>query len=266
MKIALTARIALALAGLLLLQPNCNAESKATGSKTKETPDKAVTGAKPQQTQDKVSYSIGADIGSNLKKSDLDLNVDFLAQGIKDSFAGKTVMTEEEMKATLDAFKTDMQAKMQAKQKVMAEKNKGEGEKFLEENKKKEGVVTTPSGLQYKVLKAGTGPKPKLTDTVAFNYKGSLINGKVFDQSKEPLTIPLEGLIPAWVEALQMMPTGSKWELYVPASLAYGERGAPPVIEPNSTLIFEVELVDIKKPEAAPEGAKPAESPAAKAK
>jgi len=251
MKIAPTACFALALAGLLLLQPDCRAEKASKAAPTK-----------PQETKDKVSYSIGADIGNSLKRSDLDVNPDFLAQGLKDALVGKTVMTDEEMKTTLEAFKGDMQAKMMAKQKAAAEKNKADADKFLEENKKKDGVVTTASGLQYKIIKEGTGPKAKASDTVSVNYKGSLINGKVFDENKDgPVTFPVEGLIPAWSEALQMMPVGSKWQLVVPPSLAYGEN-APPVIGPNQALVFEVELLEIKKPEQkeAAEGAKPAPS------
>lgn len=251
MKIAPTAGFALALAGLLLLQPGCKAEQKAASQK-------------PQETRDKVSYSIGADIGNNLKKSDFDLNPAFLAQGIKDAFGGKTVLTDEEMKATLQTFQAEIQAKMATKQKALGEKNKAESEKFLEENKKKDGVVTTASGLQYKIIQAGNGPKPKTTDTVSVNYRGTLINGTEFDKSKEPVTFPVEGVIPGWVEALQLMPVGSKWQLVIPPSLAYGEN-APPMIGPNQALVFEVELLDIKKGEnaAAPaEGAKPAEAPA----
>ena len=257
MKIALTARFALAFAGLLLLQPVCNAESK----------DKAAAG-KPQETRDKVSYSIGADIGKNLKRSDLDLNPAFLTQGIKDSFVGKTVLTDEEMKAVLQAFQTEMQAKMMAKQKELAAKNKADSDTFLEENKKKEGVVTTASGLQYKIVKAGEGAKPKASDTVSVNYRGTLINGTEFDKSKDPVSFQVEGVIPGWVEALQMMPVGSKWQLFIPPSLAYGEQ-APPQIGPNQVLVFDVELLDIKKAEKQAEGAeaaKPAESPAQPAK
>ena len=248
MKIALTARLALAFAGLLLIQPACKAESK----------EKAAS-AKPQETRDKVSYSIGADIGKNLKRSDLDLNAAFLSQGIKDAFAGKLLLSDEEMKATLQAFQTEMQAKMMAKQKAAAEKNKADSEKFLEENKKKEGVKTTASGLQYKIVKAGDGPKPKTTDTVSVNYRGTLINGTEFDKSKEPVSFQVEGVIPGWVEALPMMSVGSKWELFIPPSLAYGEQ-APPMIGPNQTLIFEVELLDIKKAEKAEKPAEGAEA------
>ncbi|MDD5349623.1 MAG: FKBP-type peptidyl-prolyl cis-trans isomerase [Chthoniobacteraceae bacterium] len=254
MKIASNAGLALTLAGILFFQPGCKAEQK------------AAAGQKPQETRDKVSYSIGADIGNNLSHSDLDLNPTFLVQGIQDAFAGKTVLTDDEMKATLDKFRADMQAKMQAKQKVAAEKNKADADKFLEENKKQEGVVTTASGLQYKVIKAGNGPKPKASDTVSVNYKGTLPNGQTFDESKEPVTFPVEGVIPGWVEALQLMPVGSKWQLVVPPNLAYGEAGMPPTIAPNQVLVFEVELLDAKPTEkaAAPKAADEA-APAASA-
>jgi len=245
MKIAFTASFALALAGVILLQPGCKAEQKAADQKAQ----------KPQETKDKVSYSIGADIGNNLKKAELDINPAFLSQGIKDAFAGKTVMSDDEMKATLQAFQMEMQTKMQAKQKATAEKNKAESDKFLEENKKKEGVTTTASGLQYKVVKAGDGLKPKTTDTVSVSYRGTLINGTEFDKSKEPVSFPLEGVIPGWVEALQLMPVGSKWQIVIPPSLAYGE-SAPPMIGPNQALVFDVELLEIKKVE--PKATEPA--------
>jgi len=250
MKIASTAGIALALAGLFFFQTGCKAEQKATAA------------GKPTETRDKVSYSIGVDIGNNLGHSDLNINPAFLAQGIQDAFTGKTALTDEEMKATLDEFRTEMQAKMQAKQKLVAEKNKADADKFLEENKKKEGVVTTASGLQYKIIKEGTGPKPKASETVSVNYKGTLLNGKTFDESKEPVTFPVEGVIPGWVEALQLMPVGSKWQLVIPANLAYGENGMPPTIAPNQVLLFDVELLSVKPTEkaAASEAAAPAAS------
>ena len=241
MKIAFNAGFALALAGVLFLQPGCKAEQKAASGSADQ---------KPQETRDKVSYSIGADIGRNLKRSELDLNPAFLTQGIKDAFGGKTVLTDEELKATLQQFQTEMQAKMQAKQKAAAEKNKAESEKFLEENKKKEGVKATASGIQYKIIKEGTGPKPKATDTVSVNYRGTLVDGTEFDKSKEPVTFPLEGVIPGWTEALQMMPVGSKWQVILPPSLAYGEN-APPAIGPNQALVFDIELLEIKAPEKA---------------
>lgn len=253
MKIASTAGIALALAGLFFFQTGCKAEQKTA----------ATAAAKPTETRDKVSYSIGVDIGNNLGHSDLNINPAFLAQGIQDAFTGKPVLTDEEMKATLDEFRTEMQAKMQAKQKLVAEKNKADADKFLEENKKKEGVITTASGLQYKVIKEGTGPKPKASETVSVNYKGTLLNGQTFDESKEPVTFPVEGVIPGWVEALQLMPVGSKWQLVIPANLAYGENGMPPTIAPNQVLLFEVELLSVKPTEKAAASATPAATEAA---
>ena len=243
MKSALTAGLVLALTGTLV------AETKPAG-------------AAPTEKRDKISYSIGVDIGGNLKRSEIDINPEFLAQGIKDAVTGKPVLSEEQMKATLQEFQQEMQAKMQAKQqqteaksKAEAPKNKEASEKFLEENKKKEGVKTTASGLQYKVITTGTGPKPKPTDTVSVNYKGTLINGTEFDASEKhggPATFPVNGVIPGWTEALQLMPVGSKWQLFIPPALAYGEN-APPSIGPNQALIFDVELVGIKKPEAGEE-------------
>ena len=241
MKLALTAGLALALAG------NLFAENQPANPA-------------PKETKDKVSYSIGADIGSNLKRSDLDINPDYLAQGIRDAFGGKTVMTDEEMKATLQAFQSDMQSKMAAKQKAAGEKNKAASEKYLEENKAKEGVKTTASGLQYKVITAGKGATPKADDTVVVHYRGTLTDGTEFDSSykrNEPATFPVTGVIPGWTEALQMMPVGSKWQLVIPPALAYGDN-APPMIGPSQTLVFEVELIDIKKPEAAKGEASPA--------
>jgi len=256
MKIVPNAGIALALSGLFFLQPGCKAEQKGSA------------GQKPQETRDKVSYSIGVSFGNNLKRDDLDINPEFLAKGIKDVFSGKTVMTDDEMKATLQAFQKEMEGKMQAKQQALGEKNKAESDKFLAENKKKDGVVTTPSGLQYKIVKEGTGPKPKASDVVSVTYRGTLVNGTEFDKSKEPVSFQVQGVIPGWVEALQMMPVGSQWQLFIPPNLAYGE-SAPPAIGPNQTLIFDVELVGIKKAEnekaeavTPPVTATPSESPA----
>lgn len=204
----------------------------------------------PTETRDKVSYSIGADMGANFKRAGIDVNPDFLVQGIRDSLAGKTVMTQEEMKSTIQAWQTEMQAKMDAKQKQQDAGNKESSEKFLQDNKKKDGVKTTASGLQYKVLTQGDGPKPAATDTVVVNYRGTLIDGTEFDSSykrNEPATFPVNAVIPGWTEALQMMPVHSKWQLFIPADLAYGAEGRPPVIGPSQALIFEVELLDIKK-------------------
>ena len=212
----------------------------------------AVAQDKPDLTnpKQKTSYAIGVNIGSNLKEQDLDLDAKALAAGITDGLSGKPAMTEEEVHATLMQFQKEMMAKMQAKEKVEAGKNLKAGEAFLAENAKKPGVKTTPSGLQYKILKEGDGPMPKKTDTVKVNYKGTLIDGTVFDSSYdrgEPVTFQVDGVIPGWTEALQMMKVGSKWQLFIPAKLAYGEHSPSPKIGPNSTLVFEVELLDIEK-------------------
>jgi FKBP-type peptidyl-prolyl cis-trans isomerase FklB len=212
--------------------------------------------------KDKVSYSIGLNIGANLARQNVEINPDALTAGIKDSIAGKPQLTQDQIKEVMTAFEKDLQAK----QKAAGEKNAAEGAKFLEENKKKEGVKTTASGLQYKVIKEGTGPQPKATDTVTVNYRGTLIGGKEFDSSYkrgQPATFPLGGVIKGWTEGLQLMKPGSKYQLFVPPDLAYGERAVGPDLSPNSTLIFEVELLEIKPPEQA--GASPgAVSPASK--
>lgn len=233
-------RIVCAVLAVFLVAGGCTAGEKTEAKKT----DLATT-------KDKISYGIGMSLGRDFTAGELDIDVDVLAQGIKDVLAGvKTLITEEEARTTLMAFQQEMQAKQEAKVKELAATNKTAGEAFLAENGKKEGVVTLPSGLQYKVLVEGAGKKPSSADTVSVNYRGTLIDGKEFDSSikrGEPATFPVGGVIPGWTEALQLMPEGSKWELYIPAALAYGERGAGPVISPNSTLIFEVELLSIQK-------------------
>lgn len=197
--------------------------------------------------KDKMSYIIGMDIGTNLKKQSIDIDTNILAKGVKDALSGgKPLLTEQEIQETMAAF----QKEMMAKQAEVGKKNKGEGEAFLAENKKKEGVKTLPSGLQYKVIKAGTGKKPKLNETVTAHYRGTLINGTEFDSSYkrgQPVSFPVSGVIPGWTEALQLMEVGAKWQLFIPSNLAYGEQGAGSVIGPNATLIFEVELVSIQE-------------------
>ncbi len=199
--------------------------------------------------KDKVSYSVGYQIGGDFKRQHLDLNPDALMQGIKDALAGATpVMTQQEMNQTLIELKTKIVAAQQEERKKAGEKNLAEGKAFLEENAKKEGVKTLPDGLQYKVIKEGDGPMPKATDTVTVHYRGRLIDGTEFDSSysrNQPATFPVSGVIKGWTEALQQMKTGAKWELFIPPDLAYGERGAGQVIGPNSVLIFEVELLSI---------------------
>lgn len=199
-----------------------------------------------KDTKDKVSYSIGLNIGFNFKKQNMDLNADALMAGVKDAISGrKPLLDENQVRETMTIWTKEVAEK----QKAMGEKTKAEGEKFLGENKKKEGVKTTPSGLQYKVIKEGTGPQPKDTDTVTVQYRGTLIDGTEFDSSYkrgQPAEFPVTGVIKGWTEALLMMKVGSKYQLFVPSNLAYGERAMGPDIGPNSTLIFEVELVGIK--------------------
>src|SRR5947208_12356832 len=197
--------------------------------------------------KDKVSYSIGLNIGSNLARQNVEINTDALTAGVKDAIAGKPQLTQDQVKEVMTTFEKDMQAK----QKAAGEKNAAEGTKFLEENKKKEGVKTTASGLQYKVIKEGTGAQPKATDTVTVTYRGTLINDKEFDSSYnrgQPATFPVNGVIKGWTEALQLMKQGSKYQLFIPSNLAYGERAMGPDIGANSTLIFEVELQEVKPP------------------
>src|SRR5947208_3847316 len=219
--------------------------------------------------KDKVSYSIGMQIGFNLGRQKVDVNPDVLAAGIKDAIAGKPQLTPDQVKDIMAQFEKDMEQK----QKQLGEKNKTEGTKYLEENKKKAGVKTTASGLQYKVVKDGTGAQPKATDMVTVNYRGTLIDGTEFDSSYkrgQPATFPVSGVIPGWSEALQLMKVGSKYQLFVPSNLAYGERSVGPDIGANSTLLFEVELLDAKPaPTPAPGGsaaAPKAPSPAASPK
>jgi FKBP-type peptidyl-prolyl cis-trans isomerase FklB len=201
--------------------------------------------------KDKVSYSIGMDIGMTLKNQSIEVDPAILSRGIKDSMSGqKPLMAEQEIRDTIAAFQKEMMAKQQELAKQMGEKNKKQGEAFLAENKKKEGVKTLASGLQYKVIKVGTGKKPKATDTVTTNYRGTLVDGTEFDSSArqgKPATFPVNGVIPGWTEALQLMEEGAKWQLFIPSNLAYGERGTQGgPIGPNAALIFDIELISIQ--------------------
>jgi len=211
--------------------------------------------------REKASYAIGANIGKSMKKEGVDLDPAIIARGIKDGFTGgKLLLTDEQAQAALVAFSGTMKKKQETALAAVSAVNLKDGQVFLAANKAKPGVVTLPSGLQYKVISAGTGPKPTAEDTVLCNYRGTLINGTEFDNSAKhggPTEIPVGGVIKGWTEALQLMPAGSKWQLYVPAELAYGPRQAGPDIGPNSTLIFEVEVVSIqpKKETAKPDAA-----------
>ena len=208
--------------------------------------------------KEKVSYAIGMNIGLNLSRQKVDINPDVLAAGIKDALGGKPQLTQDQVKDIMTQFEKDMEQK----QKASGEKNKADGAKFLEENKKKPGVKATASGLQYKVEKEGTGPQPKATDMVTVNYRGTLIDGTEFDSSYkrgQPATFPLNGVIKGWTEGLQLMKQGSKYQFFVPSNLAYGERSVGPDIAANATLIFEVELLEVKPPPTpAPQASGPA--------
>jgi len=219
--------------------------------KDQKSPPPAEQANSPLKDQkEKVSYSIGLDIGTTLKRQLIDVNEGLLKKGLEDGLSGaKPLMTDEQMKETMATFQKEMVAKQAAAKKVTGEKNAAEAKKFLAENKTKEGVKTTASGLQYKVLKEGTGPSPKATETVKVNYRGTTIAGTEFDSSYkrgQPASFPVNRVIKGWTEALQLMKVGSKYQLFVPADLAYGERGAGSDIGPNAMLLFEVELLGIE--------------------
>jgi FKBP-type peptidyl-prolyl cis-trans isomerase FklB len=232
--------------------------SSATKKPTGATATKKTSAASPAQPsitlsdeKSKVSYAIGLNMGHSMRQQSVDVDPAVLAQGLKDGLneSSKPLMTDDEARATMMQFQTEMRAKMEEKRKEAGEASKKAGDAFLAANKNKEGVVTLPSGLQYKVLTQGTGAKPTASDTVTCNYKGTLVDGTEFDSSYkrgEPANFPVGGVIKGWTEALQLMPVGSKWQLFIPPSLAYGEQGAGADIPPNSTLIFEIELISIQ--------------------
>jgi FKBP-type peptidyl-prolyl cis-trans isomerase FklB len=215
--------------------------------------------------KDKFSYALGMNLGSGLHKQSVDVDPAIFLRGLKDGLAaGKTLMTDQEAQATLTQVQNDLRKKAQEKMQQLAVSNKQTGDAFLASNKAQDGVVTLPSGLQYKILKEGTGPKPAATDSVVCNYRGTLLDGTEFDSSYkrgQPATFQVNGVIKGWTEALQLMPVGSKWQLVIPSDLAYGERGAGQQIGPNSTLVFEVELLSIQPKAAATTPAPTAETP-----
>lgn len=200
--------------------------------------------------KDKLSYSIGIDLGKNFKKQGIDVNPDVLSKGMQDGLTGgKQLLTDQQMKEVLTKFQKDLMEKRTAEFNQNAEENKKKGEAYLQENKAKAGVVSLPSGLQYKIIESGAGKKPGKDDTVTVEYTGRLINGEVFDsteKSGKPATFKLSQVIPGWTEALQLMPEGSVWEIYVPSNLAYGPRSVGGPIGPNETLIFKIRLVSVK--------------------
>ncbi|MCI0416067.1 FKBP-type peptidyl-prolyl cis-trans isomerase [bacterium] len=204
--------------------------------------------------QQKTSYSIGLNIGLNLHEQEVQVDVASLTKGIQDGLVNATpALPEAEIRAALITLQKEVAEKQEAKKKVLAEKNSKDGDALLTANKTKEGVVALPSGLQYKVITEGKGPKPTATDTVVTHYKGTFIDGKQFDSSYdrgEPATFTVNGVIAGWTEALQLMPVGSKWQLWVPSKLAYGENGFQNVIPPNAALLFEIELISIQPKKA----------------
>lgn len=223
----------------------------------KQQPEAVKTGADSWNQTDSISYSLGMDMGSRFKKMGVEINPDMFTKGFKDSISeSEPALSEEQIRNAMDTFQAEMKEKQKAmmaeQQKKMMEqaaKNKEEGEKFLAENKKKDGVVTTASGLQYIVLKEGKGEKPKAADTVTVNYKGMLLDGTEFDSSYkrgEPTSFPLGGVIKGWTEGLQLMSPGAQYRFFIPSDIAYGKRGAGKDIGPDTTLIFEVELLEVK--------------------
>jgi FKBP-type peptidyl-prolyl cis-trans isomerase len=241
-------------------KPAQSTTSQSSTSGTAKTPAKkptASTAAKPataltlKTQKEKDSYALGMSIGTGLKKQGVANSVDpaLVSRGLRDAMGtGKTAMTEDEMRSALTQLRTQVQGAQEAKAHTEGAAARKQGEDFLAANKSKPGVQTLPDGLQYKVVTEGSGPKPTANDTVTVNYRGTLINGKEFDSSYkrgQPISFPVGGVIKGWTEALQLMPVGSKWQLFIPSDLAYGDRGAGGDIGPGETLIFDVELISI---------------------
>lgn len=261
---------------LLLAAGLCGAEEPANKTENRTAPavetgnvptapaEKAAPEA-PKVDMDKVSYIIGLSVGKEMKGQGIDLRTDAFLKGLNDSLSGtKPSLTDTEIQQILASFRAELAAKKEAETKKQGAENKKKEEAFLAENKSKEGVRTTPSGLQYKVLKEGDGKKPTAYDSVTVNYRGALLDGTEFDSSykrKQPATFPVGGVIPGWSEAIQLMKTGSKYQIFIPSKLGYGEAGVPGVIPPSATLIFEVELLAVKE---APEKETPAAAGPAK--
>ena len=254
--------------------PAAKAPQKAPAAKPATAAKPGVAAASALKTQkEKISYALGMSMGKNMAKSMSDEGVDIdralFARGLKDALTGgKPLLTEAEAKEAIMAFQIEERSKMEAKLQHAGEANKKEGDAFLAANKTKEGVVTLPSGLQYKILTAGTGPKPAAADSVVCNYRGTTLDGKEFDSSfkrGQPATLPVGGaMIKGWTEALQLMPVGSKWQIFIPSDIGFGPRGNGPDIGPNATTMFEVELISIKEKAPAPAPtAAPAATPSA---
>jgi len=211
--------------------------------------EKAAEEQKLKTTAEELSYALGMDVGRSLKRFGAEVDFDIFIEAVKTTLKGdETLLTRQQASKVTKDFVLEKRKKQAAERKAAGEKNLMEGEAFLAENKTKEGVMTTDSGLQYQVLKKGDGEKPIATDKVTVHYRGTLLDGTEFDSSYErgkPATFRVNGVIAGWTEALQLMPVGSKYKLFIPSKLGYGERGAGSKIGPNSTLIFEVELLEI---------------------
>ena len=232
------------------------------GAATPAAAQPAAAAAPAASVEDRASYFIGLNLGKSLSQNHVSCNQDLVAKGLHDALSGaKPMFTEAEMQSAMQELQQRVMAEQQATAKAAAETNQKEADAFLAGNKAKKGISTTASGLQYEVVKEGTGPKPKATDTVSVHYRGTLLNGTEFDSSykrNEPATFVLNQVIPGWTEGVQLMNVGSKYKFYIPPALAYGERGAGNgLIGPNALLVFEVELLEIKPPEAAPAAAEP---------
>ena len=225
------------------------ARTTTAASAAKKAPVKTATPLTLKTPKEKASYAVGMSIGTGLHRQGVPVDAALVARGLRDAMTGaKPLLSDDEIKAVLAQLQNEVRTQQQAKAHEAGTGNRKIGEDFLAANKSKEGVVTLPSGLQYKILTAGNGPKPTASDTVTCNYKGTLINGKEFDSSYkrgEPASFAVGGVIKGWTEALQLMPVGSKWQLFIPADMAYGDRGAGGDIGPGETLIFEVELISI---------------------
>ena len=211
-------------------------------------------GGELKSKKDKESYGVGVDVATNFKKMGLDINLDTLFKGMRDVYAGgKLAMSEEEITKVMTVYHNELRSKQMAAQKLIVEANQKSGEEFMTRYRAEKGVVALPSGVLYKILKEGNGPKPVLTDTIESRYTGSFVDGKEFDNSERAggsVTFNLQGVIPGWQEVLQLMPVGSHWQVVVPPKLAYGAEGAGRQIGPNTTLVFDIELVSIKAKDA----------------
>jgi FKBP-type peptidyl-prolyl cis-trans isomerase FklB len=220
-----------------------------TAAKSASTEPKNAPGPPLTTDKEKQSYALGMNIARGISRQGADVDAAAMARGLRDTLSGaKPLLTDDEAEAALKQLQDVVKAKQDAELQKIGEANMKEGQEFLAANKTKDGVVTLPSGLQYKIITPGTGPKPTADDTVVCNYSGAFLDGKEFDSSYkrgQPAEFPLKGVIKGWTEALQLMPVGSKWQLFIPSDLAYGPQGRGP-IPPNATLIFQVELISIK--------------------